>query len=169
VQLDVQRPAVLVLVLLDKEDHQEGDDCGAGVHHQLPDFRKPCPRAGDRPQYDQCDSHAKSDRRPGGARPRGSEVVEHAGRRRLRPRLPGLRPGLSSGRPAAATFELAATSTRLHDCSRTGDALAYPWLSRRLGQSPIARAASSAVTPSPWYLRPRSIVAWKNPALLPQS
>src|SRR5690606_32661826 len=47
--------------------------------------------------------------------------------------------------------------------------LAYAWLHRLPDQAPTARAASSAEIPNPWYLRPRSIVAWKKPALLPQS
>src|SRR5690606_39232829 len=38
IELDVQRAAVLVLVLLDQEHHQEGDDGGSGVDHQLPHF-----------------------------------------------------------------------------------------------------------------------------------
>src|SRR5262245_56456347 len=36
VQLDLDRPAVAVLGVLDQEDHKEGDDRGAGVYHQLP-------------------------------------------------------------------------------------------------------------------------------------
>ena len=41
VQLRLDRSGITVLGVLDREDHQKGDDGGAGIGYQLPGFRKP--------------------------------------------------------------------------------------------------------------------------------
>src|SRR5690606_34572245 len=51
VQLDLQRARVAVLAVLDQEHHQEGDDGGAGVDHQLPGVAEAEQRAGDHPDH----------------------------------------------------------------------------------------------------------------------
>src|SRR5262249_247487 len=40
VQLEVNRPGILVLRTLDEEDHEERDDRGAGVDDELPGIRE---------------------------------------------------------------------------------------------------------------------------------
>ena len=47
VELELDGQAVLVLRLLDQEHHQEGDDRGPGVDHELPGVREMEERAGD--------------------------------------------------------------------------------------------------------------------------
>ncbi|MNV78483.1 hypothetical protein D3C71_1719770 [compost metagenome] len=79
VQLQVQRAAVLVLVLLDQEHHQERDDGGAGVDHQLPGFGIAEDGAGNGPQQHGAQGRAKRDGRPRPMRDMRREMVKEPG------------------------------------------------------------------------------------------
>src|SRR5688500_18716817 len=108
VQLQLDGQAVLVLALLDQEDHQEGDDGGAGVDDELPGVREAEDGARQGPGDDHRDGHGKGARAAGGARDGGRPTLEE-GRRRPGP---GLLHGASS-RPAYAGFAPAPDGTRI--------------------------------------------------------
>jgi hypothetical protein len=58
VELDMHRLGVTVLGVLDQEHHQEGDDRGAGIDHQLPGVADSEQRPGDHPhQHHQYGEH----------------------------------------------------------------------------------------------------------------
>ena len=133
VQLEVNGNAVLVLSMLNQEDHQEGDDRRAGVDDELPRFRKPEPWTADGPTED--DGGSK------GERPR----------RAARPRC-GDRRGIEQRRPSTWTF-LHAGALRepcQRFCPPPQGRLSQP---RRVGYPPEH-------TPETWrgVRRPRGIV-----------
>ena len=67
VQFQVDGPRVLVLRPLDEEHHQERDDRGAGVDHQLPGVTELEQRPGDRPHRDYQQRKAETQGPPGEA------------------------------------------------------------------------------------------------------
>src|SRR5579859_5697847 len=64
---------VLVLTLLNQKHHEERDDGGAGVNHQLPAVRIVEQRAGYYPRYNNSDSQAECE---GRARPSSYQAGE---------------------------------------------------------------------------------------------
>lgn len=68
VQLDLHRGGVRVLRVLDQEHHQEGDDGGAGVDHQLPGVVETEHRATDAPDHHDRYCSQEGPRRAGGGR-----------------------------------------------------------------------------------------------------
>ncbi|MNP10637.1 hypothetical protein D3C76_1027930 [compost metagenome] len=76
----MQFVVVAVLGVLDQEHHQEGDDGGRGVDHQLPGVVEVEQRPGNRPSQDQQAGHAKG-HRPAGTvgQPLGETVEFHPG------------------------------------------------------------------------------------------
>ena len=71
--LILQRKCVAVLGVLNEEDHQEGDDGGAGVDDQLPGIAV----TEDRPAHGPADDDQhRADERPGMTRSAGSLVGE---------------------------------------------------------------------------------------------
>ncbi len=62
VELEMHRPGVAVLGVLDQEDHQKrGDGCG-GVDHELPGIGKMEEGPGNRPDYDERQGEHESQR-----------------------------------------------------------------------------------------------------------
>ena len=73
VDLDVQRIGIAVLGVLDEEDHEEGNDGGRGIDHQLPGIVEVEERPADRPCQDQSEGDDEG-RRP--AAPVGQALGE---------------------------------------------------------------------------------------------
>jgi hypothetical protein len=92
VELDLNRPRVPVLGVLNQEDHEERHDRRGGVDHQLPGIGEPEQRADGEPHHDQEHGHAEAgsmtrDRRnaPGESAEPARPVVVGLGRRRVFP------------------------------------------------------------------------------------
>lgn len=76
VELQMKRHAVLVLTLLDEEDHQEGHDGGARVDDQLPVLGKMEQRSHHRPHEHGKKGQAKGQGRTRPSRDSAREVIE---------------------------------------------------------------------------------------------
>ena len=60
IQFEMHRFRIASLGVLNQEDHEESDDCGASVDDQLPGIREVKERAADDPN--EYDKHAESER-----------------------------------------------------------------------------------------------------------
>jgi len=64
VQFDLHCGAIAILGVLDQEDHQEGDDGGAGIDDELPGITEVKNRTGRRPDEDDRRGNRKRARMP---------------------------------------------------------------------------------------------------------
>src|SRR5205814_1221151 len=109
IELQVQRLCVAVLGVLDQEDHEERDDRGARVDHQLPGIRE---------------AEGGSGCRPGSPRPPGTSSSTARGTRPASPRENSRagsccpqRPARSSAGSSAASSAAAATAVIASDAA----------------------------------------------------
>ena len=96
VELDLNRPGVPVLGVLNQEDHQEGHDRGGGVDHQLPGIGEPEQGSHREPYHNQEHGHAEAGPMAGDPRNPPGEPAEP-----VRPvaMVPGRRHGVPHDSP----------------------------------------------------------------------
>ena len=113
IQLDLQRLGVAILRVLNQEHHQEGDDGGPRVDHELPAIAEPKERAGQDPHEHDTGGEEEGDGLSGQPADRLGEPSEHG------PGLGGVHAGLRERRSG----EVRSSCEKFHPCqiAYTGD------------------------------------------------